>query len=135
MDVSPKTVLKFLTSPLLIEWQCVEMVEIFELLSILCHSLAPLCQLEEFHLLGIPDAVGEIFKEKFPPEGLPSDRLILLLHDELHENPSMLCLSYEYIYRKSYPVLRKAHFCIKYSLEVLQPLVGSIMTCLFVELY
>jgi len=52
-----------------------------ELLSIVRHSLPSLGQLEEFHLLGIPNAVWEIFREEFPPKGLPRHRLASLLHD------------------------------------------------------
>jgi len=59
-DVTAEPVLELPASPLLIEWQGVETTEVFEPFSILCNSLPSLGQLEELHLLGVPDAVGKV---------------------------------------------------------------------------
>jgi len=59
-DISPEAVLKLTASPLLIQWQCIEADEMLEPLSVLSHGLPSLGQLEEFHLLGVPDAVRKV---------------------------------------------------------------------------
>jgi len=66
-DVTAKAVLELPASPLLIEWQGVETAEVFEPLSILCYCLPSLGQLEELHLLGVPDAVWKITQRGISP--------------------------------------------------------------------
>jgi len=41
------------------------------MLHILCDSLPSLGQLEELHLLGVPNAVGKVLGEESLPESLP----------------------------------------------------------------
>jgi len=100
-NISPEAVLKFLASSLLIERQSIEAAGVLELLNIVCHYLPSLGQLEEFHLLGISNAVWEIFREEFPPKGLPRHRLASLLHDGFCTDPPVLSLSSEHVYRES----------------------------------
>jgi len=89
-DVTAKPILILPASPLLIEWQGVETAEVFEPLSILCYYLPSLGQLEELHLLGVPDVVWKILREESLPECLPRHWLLSLLKDGFCANPSML---------------------------------------------
>ena len=134
-NISPKAVLKFLASPLLIKRQSIEVTEVLELLSIFCHRLPSLGQLEEFHLLGISNVVWEIFREEFPPKGLPRHRLASLFHHGICADPLVLSLSGEHVYRESQPVLCWTCFCIKDPLQILQPLVCCVRARLLVELH
>jgi len=80
-NVSFETILKLLASPLLIKWHGVEALEVLEHLCIFSYQLVPLGQLEELHLLSVSHAIREVLRQKLPLECLPSDLLMLLLHD------------------------------------------------------
>jgi len=106
-----------------------------EFLSVLCHRLSSLSQLEEFLLRGIPDVVWEIFRGEFPPECLLSHRLVSLLHDGFGADPLMFGFSGEHIYCKCQPVIYWTHLRVEDSLHVLLPLVYGVRTRLAPKLH
>jgi len=133
-NITAKAVLELTASPLLVKWQCIEAIEVLEPLSVLCYSLPSLGQLEELHLLGVPDAIWKIFREEPLPKCLPRHRLLSLLKDGFGADPPMLCLSREHVYRERQHVLHRAHFGVIDALQVLQPLVCGVRTGLSIKL-
>jgi len=111
-DVTAKPILELPASPLLIEWQGVKTAEMFEPLSILNYCLPSLGQLEELHLLGVPDVVWEVLSEKSLSESLPRHWLIPLLQDGFGADPPMLRLPREHVHGERQLVLLRAHLRI-----------------------
>jgi len=106
-----------------------------ELLSILCYRLPSLSELEELYFFGIPHTIREILIEEFPPECLLRHWFLPLFHDGFHADPPMLRFPDEHVYYEGQSVLCRAHFCIKNTLQVLQPLVCGIKTSLPIKLH
>jgi len=71
---------------------------VLESLSRFCHGLPSLGQLEEFHLLGEPDAVWKILGEEPLSESLLRHWLPSLLQDGFGAYPPMLRLPCEHIH-------------------------------------
>ena len=127
-------VLKFPAPPFFIQRHVVETTKMLEFFCILSHRFASLSQLQELHLFSIFDTAREVLGEKLCPKDLPSNWFLPLLHDGLHTDPPVLSLTREHVHRKGQPTLLKAHLSIKYSFDVLQPLICDIWTGLSIEL-
>ena len=119
MNVSTETILKLPASPLLIKRHGVETTKVLEFLSVPCHWLSSLSQLEELYFLGVPHAIREVLGEEFPPEGFPSNGFLPFLHDWFHVDPLMLRLSRRHMHCESQSVICRTYLRVEDSLHVL----------------